>query len=333
MATEMTVRVGSMCIDAHQSSYFFGKEVELHGLKTAHMNGKRGVARGYVVGTGRRAVHIFGEKGPIGIKLENIKLAGKQDSPPRHRALLCNIQDRLGSLCLHEVLMQDRVDVAKVLLNKYNARVDIEDYEGVSPKSMAMTSGSGLVSRVAVMVGKVAMKQGRKATKIISEKCIGCGKLTEEILECSVCRSKYCSKSCQKQHWKVHKTTCKAIAADDEPVVLESPPVYGHSMTYNSATGKASPSDLFRKPAYAEIGQPFYVKVQCGTTPVTPLMIYDKHRECNFTYSQDRPGFDRLFTKTRAQAASNGRKSYFEASFDKTGKMSVYLHTSTLKTW
>lgn len=30
---------------------------------------------------------------------------------------------------------------------------------------------------------------------------------------CAVCRkARYCSKACQKQHWKQHKLVCKALA-------------------------------------------------------------------------------------------------------------------------
>ena len=40
--------------------------------------------------------------------------------------------------------------------------------------------------------------------------CVVCGTTVGGTQSCSVCRSVfYCSKACQKRHWREHKVTCK----------------------------------------------------------------------------------------------------------------------------
>lgn len=53
MASPMTMEVVRMCSAAYPSSHLFGKEVVLQGLKSEELNGKRGIARGFVVQSGR----------------------------------------------------------------------------------------------------------------------------------------------------------------------------------------------------------------------------------------------------------------------------------------
>lgn len=121
-ATYMTLEAVSMCIAAAKSSFMFGKEIELRHmgsistsqmnnsnnkqqLKTNDMiklNGKRGIAQGYIVDTGCRIVYLFGHKTDIRyIKPSQIKLTEKihGKKPPK----LCNIPDRMGRVPLIEL--------------------------------------------------------------------------------------------------------------------------------------------------------------------------------------------------------------------------------------
>ena len=44
--------------------------------------------------------------------------------------------------------------------------------------------------------------------------CYNCGKAGDALLKCSRCKTAtYCSKRCQKQHWKSHKKACKVSSA------------------------------------------------------------------------------------------------------------------------
>lgn len=216
----MTMRAVDMCIDAHRSSHLFGKKVQLCGLKDQEMNGKMGVAKGYVVDTGRREVHLFHERKNVGIKPENLKLINEVGSNgargSRDFRELYDIQDRLGYVVLHEITMSKRVDVAKHLLEKHRPNVDIADWEGFSPKIMCL-SPPGATSDVCSLI-KTYMQQKAKQNDEttnghpIPSVCSFCGKADQTPLrKCSRCRNaQYCSKECQMVHWKNgHKETCQ----------------------------------------------------------------------------------------------------------------------------
>jgi len=178
MATKMTLKVAEMCISAAQSSHFFGKEVELFGLKNESMNGKRGIGRGFQADTGRRSVYILDEKQQVAVKPEYVRLCGKERNAQTPIPLY-DVQDRLGSVCLQEVLMANRLDVAKFLLEKHTASIDIEDYDGFSPKKMVFSdNGSGKFAApdVSALIEKVAKRKVKAAPKA----CASCQALETE---------------------------------------------------------------------------------------------------------------------------------------------------------
>ena len=57
-----------MCIEASKSSDFYGKDVELHGLKKVEMNGCLGVVGGYDPDTQRRAVYLTDAEREVWVK-------------------------------------------------------------------------------------------------------------------------------------------------------------------------------------------------------------------------------------------------------------------------
>lgn len=74
----MSLNVVDMCVRAQKSAFLFGEEVELHGLSNESMNRKRGVAKGFVEETNRRAVFIYDRRACVSIKPENIHLVDEQ---------------------------------------------------------------------------------------------------------------------------------------------------------------------------------------------------------------------------------------------------------------
>jgi len=331
----MTMEAVDMCSDAHKSSHLFGKEVELHSLKNKDMNGKQGIAKGFMVDTGRRAVYLYDTKAIVGIKPKNLKLL-EEDDEDKDRPNLCDVQDRLGAVCLHDLLMGHRIDVTKHLLSKHHPRADIVDCEDFSLKTMSLNGGSGIISMVSPMVQQYAMQQERSEMKAAQNRCSHCGKMNVDLQLCSRCKKvQYCSRDCQAKDWKKggHKSVCKPTEGD-EGIVIDKPDDNGmFSSTMNFRSRSVQQSGSYRKPSNVAVGEKFYIKVQAGG-PTTPLLIYDKTRECEITLPSQQRGFQELYNKVRSETATQGRKTYIKASFDDAGKMTVYPNESTIKsTW
>ena len=332
----MTIEAAECCIQAHESSHFFGKEVELHSLKADTMNGMRGICKGYVCDTGRRAVYLFDRQQTVGIRPENLKLS--DGSALEERPKLCDIQDRIGSVSLHEVVMRERVDVAEVLLEKYGARVDLADGDGVAPKDMAFKIG--FLSRVGSMVMKESLRQKKTEEKQRKNVCSNCGKMNVQLQVCSLCHSvQYCGRECQVIHWKKggHKKECNQLTSEkDETVVLQKPLPGGTTHTrFSPATGSTEPAteaETFRIPSNAKVSEHFYIKVQ-GGEPMIPLMIYDKTREFLAFVEPGHPAYEKLRIKVAADPSANGRKTYLKCSFKSDHSCTIYLGTRAVKTW
>jgi hypothetical protein len=338
MATDMTMKVVDMCIPAAQSSHLFGKDVELYGLSNESMNGICGIARGYIAGTGRRVVYLLDQKKEMAIKPSNIRLVeANNEAEPRPN--LCDIQDRLGIVSLLEVFMTNRDDVAKFLLDKHDARIDLADSDGFSPKSMALKPGAGFVTSVGPMIMKRAMKQSRAEKKSVKRQCTKCEAVESSTLvlsKCAKCKTvQYCSKECQVSDWKAgHKKACKQVEQERSVSVQLETPIENshntHTRMISFATGQTStPDGSYRKPDDVAVGEQFVIKVQTGS----PLLIYDKSRQCHFFYSSNQRGYREMHSAAVGERATNGTKAYMEASFDANGNCTVYPGKTTIKTW
>ena len=145
-ATPRSLNAVTMCGNAAMSAHYFGKEVVLHSFdkmpitesdRQAVCNGMCGLAGGYQVSTGRRIVYLFGRKKEVAVSIQNIRLENASKNTPESILNLCNVQDRLGHVCLTELFGSDRVDVIKYLLAKHQASIDIEDWTGKSIRHRA----------------------------------------------------------------------------------------------------------------------------------------------------------------------------------------------------
>ena len=213
MATSTTISIAELCIQAARSHHLFGKDVVLHSLNSAEMNGKVGIAQGIDVEKGRRSVYIPCDDREVWVKIENMNLVDPGSTTPY--PLLVDVQDRLGSVALHELVMSrnftgvdrppgfaEQSETAAFLL-KHNASIHIEEADGVSPFRMA--SGFGQLmgeDGVPALIMKHAKEMARDATRArrIDARC--CWKCNEELQkdapQCSKCKTaRYCNKDCQ----------------------------------------------------------------------------------------------------------------------------------------
>lgn len=359
MATmHMTVEIACACSEAHKSSDLYGRQVELHGLEGAsELNGSVGWCRGYQVDKGRRIVYLPNEGRLVNVKRKNIKLVvdiettaasvetegteGDGSEKPAFPGWLCDIPDRLGSVCLHELVQSEREDIARLLFDKYVADINVADVDGVSPSQMSTRGGAALVNRVAAMITAEAGFRASKVEKILLRQCTNCGAKSSTLKDCQVCRSvQYCNRECQMKHWKQggHKEVCKTLAAKrSQAIQLDKPgPSQQSSSTFSYATRMVTPAEPegsgYRKPSNVALDEHFDIKVQ-GGSPAMPLMIYDKSRECNFTLHPGERGFDELRQAVNNEPTWNGRKTFVLAQFDADGNCMVFPGCTSVKKW
>mmetsp|Transcript_12518 Transcript_12518/g.31524 ORF Transcript_12518/g.31524 Transcript_12518/m.31524 type:complete len:371 (+) Transcript_12518:630-1742(+) len=335
MATNETLKMAEMSIQASQTSGYFGKEVVLEGLAKAEYNGMRGILGGYVCETKRRVFHPSNGsiiEHELSLKPENIFLVdGKCINIGKDRTNLVDVQDRLGSISLHEVAMsQQRSDVAEFLCKHSSNSLDVADGSGTTIRKMMCSALPG-PNKVMSVLKKHAANQEQSKT-IARNQCENCGK-KGKLMKCSRCFSVvYCGKECQNSHWtSQHKKECKRLRRQAE-VVLGQPQTAGKNERFLWMGSTGYTEHFHYGPPDVNTHQAFWIKVQSNGIR-DDLMIYDQSRKCNFMLPPGSSGHRELVEKVSQQQAFLGRKSFFKARFNEKGKCLVYLPTSAALQW
>ena len=349
MATKMTLEVTDMCIRAAKSHHLFGKKVKLSGLKTEDMNGKVGIVGGFDPDSDRRGIYLTEENREVWVKVDNIMLmdSSKECQP---YPLLTDIQDRLGAVSLHELVMPSEcpkanvAETAEFLLKKWNTSIYTQDCDGCSPIEMA--SGMGQLygeGAVVKLIMEAAIKKGRDTAKA-RRLCANCNRachVVAELSECTLCKVvPYCSRDCQKQHWKVHKKECAGLSSG---VQLGSPKEFETGMYFTRISNQKGMNGRnmngrsmkygsgYKKPRGVKFDEKFVIKCQ-GNSDMTPILIYDETRGCNFHLGPEQKGFKEILETIRNEPAWLGRKTFMKASFDESGICTVYTDRAGVKT-
>jgi len=311
----------------------FGKNVVLSGLKTESMNGTKGIAGRFDADSGRRSVFIPDQKKEIWVKVENIHV---DDSPKK---LLSDVQDRLGGVSLHEVVMHDRDDCAKLLLEKHNTSIHTKDLDGSNPLQMIVNVGAAMNTNVGRIISSVTRREAKLANdakKTAPSACANCKKSLgrDEGMACSKCLvTLYCGRDCQVKHWKEggHKQECKLLVALKEGIKLSWDHVqYHHDMELAARIYGPQYKDSVRIPQGVKAGEKFVIKVQANDEDM-PLMIYDESRSCQFCYLASGPGHSEMWKEAKKEPAWGGRKTYMKASWTDGDECIVYPNTASIK--
>lgn len=305
--------------------------VELHGLtKTAHYNGLVGALGGYDVDKNRCVVHVTvdGQAKDLLLQPKNIRF--QQDGTPIEDMSysLVDVQDRLGSVALHEVVINGSVETARFLCEKHNASVDVAELSGTTPRRMAFQPFVGMRGKAMDVIKKHAARQ-----KLSVHSCNRCNKREIEIefKRCGRCRLVwYCSRECQEADWRQHKGNCKK----EERIQLSRDSVVSvEGMSFVTSNLSSTARGAYRKPDGVNVNERFWIKVQCtGRNPEDRHLVYDKTRSCQFQYSPG-PGHTELLQKVSAEKGANGKKTHFEALWDNDDNMIVFPDTAELLDW
>lgn len=334
-ATSMSLEVVDMCIRASNSSQFYGKEVELCGLKKIDMNGAKGVVGGFDPDSDRRAVYLSEGDKEVWVKPINICILGSNNNVTEN-PMLADVQDRLGTVSLHEVIIMDREDVATFLLHKHNTSIHTEGLDGMSPLKMS-TSGGEMASNVCKLINHVAKKNAgkvRNAKKFATKyACAACKKdLPTLYSTCSGCNVViYCNRDCQLFHWKNgHKKECAKLKAYSTGVELERPDSSLKHASISMVSGMTHLAGTYHIPDDIDPDEKFVIKVQGGSDHM-PIMVYDESRTCMFDINPGKPGFKEVLNEMKKEKAWNGRKTFMKASFDELGNCTVFPATAGVK--
>jgi hypothetical protein len=194
-ATTRSLLATTMCINAAYSAHFFGKEIVIQDVETTttkdeHQNdttirnGMCGLAGGYQVDTGRRIVFLFGHKTEVAVYNRNICLSNKSDNTCSHKTFnLCDVQDRLGHMCLTELFGSKRKDVIEFLLKKHYASIDVPDWKGQTLRHQSFTIKMNTLSKSEVLdddcisaqiIVVEATKRARLEQRQVEHSCKAC---------------------------------------------------------------------------------------------------------------------------------------------------------------
>jgi len=190
-ATETSLAAVTICINAARSAQCFLKEIVLRNMDNESLNGLGGIAAGYQAETGRRLVYLFGHKSEMYVLNRNILLVEyneKQEKvpiPPTKPSNLVDMQDRLGRTPLSDLLQSQRVDVAQFLLHKYEASIDVPNWDGLTLRALGAMQAA--TSEVGNLISAEVIKGLREAQKEIENQCVQCKVMGTRLLQ--ACRA------------------------------------------------------------------------------------------------------------------------------------------------
>jgi 2-polyprenyl-3-methyl-5-hydroxy-6-metoxy-1,4-benzoquinol methylase len=113
--------------------------------------------------------------------------------------------------------------------------------------------------------------QQKSCSVVKGEECDNCNNSFEELKSCSKCRkAKYCTKQCQREHWRVHKLVCVKMPSDysdtKKEATLRPFPLsrywYGGDFRFYYAFGNTAAEDFLQ--GCSVVNQPMILSLGCG---------------------------------------------------------------------
>jgi len=243
------------------------------------------------------------------------------------------------------------VNLLHELLKKSTARLDASF---VKQAQRTTCKWKGWQISVLQPVHKAKVKDTTKS----HECCLKCGKTNAKMNVCSKCKvAKYCSKDCQKSHWKQHKSTCTPPEAKDGAEVAtvnlsvsglpdemlkmagNTDELYSMNVNNDAGMGSRKVGKLNTTGKHdAKKDRMFVVKVQVPMSLQGPsgqrdmgtgsMMCYDAKQKLNVHISERNcPDARRLASAIRSRGGHpQGLKAYLNAYVTAENELKILYH-------
>lgn len=255
---------------------------------------------------------------------------------------LVDIPDRFGDVPAMEACKQNRVDLITFLCVKHQADPTIKNNHGMNLVVFAEHFDS-----IKLIVRKAKNKLQYAEQRSI---CVYCQLTNIDTMKCGRCKiATYCTKECQKAHWKEHKKQCcpeetpaGEKAATNEIIIK---PVTGQEM-FNTDTYQKLVVFSGKPPKGVAVNELFDIKVQLSISRgglfmaeyIVDLkgdfMLYNKERDV-MMYVNDKACAKKrqLGELVASYAPCNGQKAYFRAKVNEQGHLVVITDPMFVRKW
>ncbi|TFY81960.1 hypothetical protein EWM64_g2054 [Hericium alpestre] len=229
-----------------------------------------------------------------------------------------NHQSRYGGSPIVGAFMEEHSTAVDVLM-EYGADLTLVDANGYAARENYAEYGPAVTAVVAKWLKKRA---GEEALPLDGKKCEFCYTTDGGLKMCAACRTvRYCSSSCQRNHWKTHKETCKPFTPANTVTLKPNYegqrnmiPIADLTRNVMGITGAPSMPAHHLRGVHQPSSYPkkVVIKVQVPLTGNLALLLYTKKRDfvCSVHRMDNPSGYDRLTQMIRQKGVA-GAKGYF----------------------
>ncbi|KAH7882566.1 ankyrin repeat-containing domain protein [Phlebopus sp. FC_14] len=252
-----------------------------------------------------------------------------------------NAQNRYGEVPLFFPFQGGDVPLVDLLM-EHGADLDLKDGNGDSPRKMCVVFGA----EVTAAVQRWERKRNGEAAPWEEKRCENCKTKSGGLKQCARCHVvRYCSKECQRAHWKTHKADChpfsSATTVTLRPSFKEASTTISKADFTRQAFGLSNPNTRPVRPSATKDvkfeDKSMVIKIQVpvdpfSNSPALPafgmgeLLIYNKKRDfvCTVGRADNAEAYDAVVRTVRTRGVG-GAKAYFAAELKNRDELVVKI--------